>query len=98
MAKISIEFDTVSKKMELTFDGQSVDNVVGVDISRSFMAGDGDGDEYCCCITTREKSDEEDHTVMTQILAAQSDAFKVSRGEVETKAHRDIQQFFSGGQ
>lgn len=67
MAKIVATFDTVDKTLEVTQDGETLDNVTSVSFSQSmgYMSDNGD---MCCYITMMDKDEENDmktsHTLM----------------------------------
>jgi len=75
MAEIIAKFNTKTKELTITMDGTAVDNVMGVHLSKSYSYSDSESDpeEFCCCITTVDKSKTEDgYQTYTQISAAET--------------------------
>lgn len=72
MAKINVEFDTKTKEMSVTMDGQAISNVEYVSLSRAYdyNSGKSKDDEYGVNIVTSEKDESEDFRTMKQIVAS----------------------------
>lgn len=68
MAKIVIEFDTISKEMVVGVDGMKIENVVGVNICPDYE----DPDEYHCCLNTQSEDETSDIKIMTMMYAQES--------------------------
>lgn len=66
MAVIGITFDTKTKAMACTLDGQAVANVVGAYLGRRY---DSDT-KYACELVTASADDEADLTTMTRMVAS----------------------------
>jgi hypothetical protein len=81
MAKITVEFDTNSKEMEVAIDGTAVENVTYVSIRPSW----NDDDEYCCEVSTRVKDEEHDFSTMTTLCASESIGSKVEGAVASTR-------------
>jgi hypothetical protein len=109
MAKISAEFDTVAKTLEVKLDGKPVSNVNEVRLSKSYM----EEGEFCASIVTMTEDEEHDTRMYTQLMARESiegkDAFQKSLATESkdfpdflvasplTKAQEDIASFFAKG-
>lgn len=96
MSMINVTFDTVSKEMKLTMDGEEVPDVCGVDICASW----DDPDEYRCCYTQMSKDDENDMRVMTQTMASNNEQGKAVfvKKEIENDAvEKEIHKFVGIG-
>ncbi len=78
MAKVSIEFDTVSKEMSLTFDGNKVDNVHDVYLSKNsaYYADEVDKAKgFRFNMMTHEKSSEDGFNKQVHISASEQPTF-----------------------
>lgn len=105
MAKVNVEFDTVSKALAVTMDGKPMDNVVGVNLYRSY----DDDDEYSCSVQMLNQDEVADTRTMTCVYASEgkrpehavaSDKFPgcwVEIKAVASKAARDIAAYFAKG-
>jgi hypothetical protein len=70
MAKVIITYDTSSKEIDVKMDGQAIDNVMSLCISKNGMYSDNETDEeYGCSITTMAKSESDGYKTYTQIVA-----------------------------
>lgn len=67
MAKINIEFDTVSKDMSATIDGKTLDNVHGASFYNYGM-----GDDFSCEICTCQRDEENGMSTHTRVIASES--------------------------
>jgi hypothetical protein len=73
MAKINIEFDTITKQLDAAIDGMSVENVRCVDICVSY----DDDDEYRCCITTIDEDEATNIKSYVQMMASEIPAASI---------------------
>jgi hypothetical protein len=64
MSQIVVKFDTKSKKLDVTMDGKSLDNVNGVEIYKDYG-----GEDFHGSITMVEKVDDDDVTKVMRIHA-----------------------------
>jgi hypothetical protein len=70
MAKIEISFDTKSKELSISKDGQALANVESVMICKNGgYYGEG-GDDYCFSAMTLDKYDDDGYKQYTQISAS----------------------------
>lgn len=65
MAKISVEFDTKEKVLNVVMDGKAVENVGSIE----FYKGWENEDEFHGSITTVEKMDDDDYVKVMRISA-----------------------------
>jgi hypothetical protein len=80
MAKINVEFDTVSKEMSVTMDGKPVEDIMNVSFSKY-----SDG-ECSCCLTTVNRNDTDGYSTYTNITAKDS---ALARESSVTKQYKD---------
>lgn len=66
MAVISISFDTKTKAMTCTKDGEAVPHVVGASLGRRY----GSEAKYACELVQWEENDSEDYSTMTRVVAS----------------------------
>lgn len=90
MAKFTIEFDTLEKKLTVSLDGTPVENVIEVCAGRYY--GSGDYGEPGIMITTKTEDEQTDITLMTRLMAEKN--VKVQT-ENSKKAIEDIQRYFN---
>ncbi len=84
MSKITVEFDTIEKTLDVMLDGKTMPNVCGVDICSSY----DDEDEFRCNIMQQSKDEANGIKTYTNVIAAED-----RRSKVEV----DIQSFFVKG-
>lgn len=70
MAKINIEFDTVSKDMSAVIDGKKLENVHGASFYN--YGGYGGGDDFSCEICTCQRDEENGMATHTRVVASES--------------------------
>lgn len=66
MAVIAISFDTKTKAMTCTKDGEAVPNVVGASLGRRY----GSEAKYACELVQWEENAGDDYSTMTRVVAA----------------------------
>ena len=81
MATVDISFDTKTKALVVSIDGEAVPDVQHVHIGRSWD-WDGDDDDACICINTSTKDEENDIRHYHNMSASKKYA---ERGEVPSK-------------
>jgi myo-inositol-1-phosphate synthase len=74
MAKITAEFDTITKKLTVALDGVAFDNVNSVSFYESYC----EEGEHCASIGQREKLEDEGMVKYTYISASENGDVKVS--------------------
>lgn len=92
MAQVVVNFDTASKEITVTMDGQPVENVMSISMSKKnggYYSDDMGGDDYCCSITTLDKMDDDGYKKYTQIVANGTEVKKFP------KVDQDIENFFA---
>lgn len=70
MAKIILDFDTVTKELEVTIDGVDVEDVINAEFYQSY----DDKEEFNCGITTSKKDETNDMRMYTRLVAAETKA------------------------
>lgn len=108
MAKMTVEFDTDTKKMTAAIDGKAVENVRAAEVYPSW---DKD-DEFRCVFVTRATDEGSGITEIRQLMASESKSAKAAvaagtgvpsadfsgfvevRDTSESKAHLDIAAAF----
>lgn len=69
MAKITVEFDTMSKEVAVMMDGTKLDNVCYVEVSPSWE----EKDEMQISVVTRMEDEASDVTTMTRLMASKQE-------------------------
>jgi hypothetical protein len=94
MAKISAEYDTKTKKLSVSKDGETMANVHHVEFGRSFDQPDNTSDDdakHMCHIAMREKGDD-GYATHTHIVANEhGDLVKE-----ENSANAELAKFIGG--
>lgn len=86
MAKVVVEFDTVSKALSVQMDGNPVQDVVAVRLGQKW----DDEEEYYCELTQREINKDEGMVKYTSTIAGQQ-----SPADEESKlVQQDVNAFF----
>lgn len=74
MAKIMMEFDTISKELVVKMDDEVLEDIQSVCIYKAGYYGDNQGDDYTCSLSQSDKEEDEGYKTMTQIVAKDSTA------------------------
>lgn len=73
MAKFNIEFDTMTKMLSVTKDGELIENVTDVTAFKSYE----ENGEYC--IRLSQKSEDESSDITTYIMTSANDKTRVEK-------------------
>ena len=92
MAKISIQFDTISKELEITLDGEKVENASYVEI---YPFKDGDIDTGYIELKTFEVLEDEKMFKTTRLSADKTTVEVSNEDETRKQLHKDISDAMS---
>ncbi len=88
MAKIAVEFDTVTKQATATVDGQAVDNFASLDIYQRYYDGDDEDDvprTFSCSLRSSAEDDDHKLTRMSVVYASENSDVQVAMKNFFTK-------------
>lgn len=86
MAKIAIEFDTVTKKAKAAIDGETIEKFSSFELFRRYTSDEGeDGEQFFYCnLRSEEVNEEEGMTVVNVVYASEMEDIQ-----------RDMKNFFA---
>ncbi len=90
MAKVNIEFDTISKEISVSVGGKAVAGVCGINFYSSY----DDKDEFRCQIMTQAEDEENDMKSYTSLVASEAAAAK----DLPASEHEGFSLLSSAGQ